>query len=86
MFTINLQELKNKQTEISNTLEGINSRINKTEGWINEVEDKMVEINAAEQNIGKIKWILPKRPWDNIKFTNIHIIGVLEEYKREVIW
>ena len=40
----------------------------------------MVEIRAAEQNIEKKnekKWRQPKRPWDNIKHTNIHI-GVLE--------
>ena len=32
LFTKDLEELKDKQTEMNNTLEGINSRINKTEG------------------------------------------------------
>ena len=31
MFTKDLQELKNKQMEMNNTLEGINSRITKAE-------------------------------------------------------
>ena len=32
MFTKDLEELKNKQTEMNNTLEGINSRITEAEG------------------------------------------------------
>ena len=31
MLTKNLQELKNKQTEMNNTVEGINSRITETD-------------------------------------------------------
>ena len=46
-------ELKKKQTEMKNTLEGINSRITQKEEWINDLEDKKVEITAAEQNIEK---------------------------------
>ena len=53
MFTKDLEELKNKQTEINNTLEGIDSRITEAEGWINDLKDKMVEITAMEQNIEK---------------------------------
>ena len=52
MFTRNLEELKNKQTEMKNTLEGINSRIIEAEEWISELEDSMVEI-SEEQNKGK---------------------------------
>ena len=47
-FTKDLQELKNKQTEINNTLEGINSRIAEAEEWISDLEDKMVEMIAAK--------------------------------------
>ena len=53
MFTKDLQKLKKKQTEMKNTLEGINSRITKTEEQINDLEDRMVEIIAIEQNIKK---------------------------------
>ena len=48
-----LEELKNEQTEMNNTLEGIHSRITKAEEWINDQEDRMVEITASEQNIEK---------------------------------
>ena len=85
MFTNNLEELKNKQTEVNNTLEGINSRIEAKEQK-NDLEDRMVEITATEQNIEKRM----KRNedslrdlWDNIKhtntqYTNICITGVPE--------
>ena len=48
-----LEELKNKYTnntitEIKNTLEGINSRIPKSEEQISELNDKMVEITSVE--------------------------------------
>ena len=53
MFTKDLQELKNKQTETNNTLEGIHSRITQAEAQINDLEDRTVEITATEQNIEK---------------------------------
>ena len=42
MFTENVEELKNKQTEMNNTLEEINSRITETEECISDQENKMV--------------------------------------------
>jgi len=41
---------------MNNTLEGIHSRITEAEAQINDLEDKMVEITAAEQNIEKKEW------------------------------
>ena len=38
---------------MNNILEGVNSRITEAEEWINDLEDGMVEITAAEQNIKK---------------------------------
>ena len=80
------QILKNKQTEMNNTLEGINSRITEAKERINDLEDRMVEITATEQNIEKRM----KRNedslrdlWDNIKCTNIRITGVPEGEERE---
>ena len=35
---------------MKNTLEGINSRINKAEERVSELEDRVVEITAKEQN------------------------------------
>ena len=56
-FSKDLEEIKNKQTEMNktitemkNTLEGINGRITEAEEWISDLEDRMVEITAAEQN------------------------------------
>ena len=75
-------EMKNTITEIRNTLEGTNSRITEVEERISELEDRMVEITAEEHNKGKgmkrIKEIL-RELWDNIKCTNIQVIGVPKE-------
>ena len=87
-FNKDVEELKRKLAmmnntinEIKNVLEGINSRITEAE-WISDLEDKRVEITTAKQNKEKRM----KRNegslrdlWDNIKHTNIRIIGVPEE-------
>ena len=92
-----LDELKNKPTdtnsiitETKNTLEGISNRISEAEEWISELEDKTVEIISEEQN--KIKWMRRTEDnlrefWDNIKSTNIWIIGVPEgRREKERVW
>ena len=48
MFTKDLQELMNKETEVNNTLERIHSRITEAEDQINGQEGRMVEITASE--------------------------------------
>ena len=65
MFNKDLEELKNKHpeelnnkqtevnntiTEMKNTLEGISSRITEAEEWRSDLEDRMVEFTAMEQN------------------------------------
>ena len=71
---------------MNNTLEGIKSRITEAEEWINVLEDRMVEINATEQ---KIRGIIKRNEdslrvlLENIKCTNIHIIGVPKGEQRE---
>ena len=52
---------KKKKKDMNNTLEGINSRITEAEDQINDLEDKLVEITAAGQNIEKERE-QPKRP------------------------
>ena len=52
MFTKDLGKTKG-QTEMSSALEGIRRRITETEEWISDLEDRMVEITTAEQNIEK---------------------------------
>ena len=41
--------MKNKITEVKNTLEGIDSRITEAEEWISDLEDTVVEITASEK-------------------------------------
>ena len=36
---------------MSSALKGINSRITEAEEWMSDLEDRMVEITTAEQNI-----------------------------------
>ena len=88
-FNKDLEELKSKQTmmnntinEIKNSLEEINSRITEGEKWISDLEDKIVEITTVEQNKEKRMRRTEdslRDLWDNIKRTNIRIIGVPEE-------
>ena len=56
VFNKELENVKNNQiemnnmiTEIKNTLEGINSRLDDTEEWISELEDRVVEVAEAEK-------------------------------------
>ena len=70
---------------MNNTLEEINSRI--TEEQISNLEDRMVEITAKKTEYRKKKMKRNEDSlrdfWDNIKRTNIHIIGVPEEDERK---
>ena len=43
-------ESNNTMNEMKNRLEGINSKIAEAEEWISDLEDRMVEITAVEQN------------------------------------
>ena len=62
---------------MNNILEGINSRLTEAEEWINDLEDRMVDITATEQNVEKrMKRNRLRDLWNNIKCMNIHIIGV----------
>ena len=72
-----LHELKNKQVELHNTItqkknttEGITRRVTKTEEQITELEDRVVDTIATEQNKEKIMKISEdsiRNLWDNIK-------------------
>ena len=42
--------MNNTMNEMKNTVEGINSKITETEELISELEDRMVEMTAKEQN------------------------------------
>ena len=86
MFTKDLEELMNKQAEMNNILERINSRIIVSEEQITDLEDRLVEITTTVQNIEKRMWRDEDSLgdlWDNIKGTNIHTIGMPEGEERE---
>ena len=92
-FNKDLEGLKSKQTmmnntinEMSNTLEGINGRITETEEKLSDLIGKIVDITTAEQNKEKrMKRIEDsfRDFWNNIKCTNIRIIGVAEEEEKK---
>ena len=52
MFIKDPEELNNKQTEMNDTLKGINSKITKAE-QISSLENRLVEITATEKNTEK---------------------------------
>ena len=50
---------------------------------MSDLEDKMVEITSEEQNKVKKNEKNLRDLWDNIKCTNIQIIGVLEQKEKK---
>ena len=86
MYNKDLEQLKNKQTDMNktitkmkNTLEGISDRITEAEERMSELEDRMLEITIEKHNKEKrMKRIEDnlRDLWDNTKCTNIRIIGV----------
>ena len=78
--------MQNTIAEIKTSLEANNSRIHKAEEQISEVEDRLVEIIDAEQNREKrlkTNEESLRELWDNVKCTNIRIVGVPEGEERE---
>ena len=78
--------MNNTITETKNTLERINSRIVEAEERISDLEDRMLEFTAMEQN--KEKRMKRNEDslrdlWDNIKCNNVRIIGVPEGEERQ---
>ena len=74
--------MNNSINEITNTLEGTNSRIMEAEDRISEIEDRMVEINESERK--KEKRIKRNKDnlrelWDSVKCPKNRIISVPEE-------
>ena len=78
--------VKSTINEIKNSLQGVNSRITEAEERISDLEDKIVEITTVEQNKEKKMKRMEdslRDIWDNIKCTNIRIIGVPEEEEKK---
>ena len=51
--------MKNTKTEMKNTLEGINSKLNDTENWSSKLEDRVAEITDAEKK--------KKKEWEEMR-------------------
>lgn len=72
---------------MTNTLEGINSRLDKAEEWISDREDREVEVIQEEQEKKIIKILKSedslKEVWHSIKQHNILTMEVPERYERE---
>ena len=71
---------------MTDTAEGIRSRINEAESWINDPEDRMVEIIATELDIENRMKIIEDSLTDlldNIKHTNNHMTWVPVGEERE---
>ena len=70
---------------MNNTLKGINSRITKTEEWINNLEDnggnKCCKTECRKKN--EKNWDNLWDLWDNSKCTSIHIIVIPEGEERK---
>ena len=78
--------MNNTITAMKNTLEGINSSITEAEERISDLEDRMVEFTAMEQN--KEKRMKRNEDslrdlWDNIKHNNICIMGIPEGEEKD---
>ena len=86
MFNKQLEDLKSKMNsaiaEMKNNLEGTNSRLTQVEERISEMEDSVVEIKRIKKKEWK-KLKSLRDILDNIKCTDIHIIGVPEGEERE---
>ena len=78
--------MNNTVNETKISLKGISSRITEAQERISDLGDKIEEITTTEQNTEKrmkrIKDSL-RDVWDNIKCTNIRIIGIPEEEEKK---
>ena len=80
-----VQEPKGQELKWKYILEGINNTLHDTEELIRELEDSNVNHSSwgtttkKDFNSETSLWDL----WDNIKHTNIHIMGVPKEEEKE---
>ena len=80
--------MKSGINEIRNTPNAMNSRLEKTEEQINNLEVKVMESNEAKE--GRERRIMqnetrPRELSDSIKCNNIHVIGVPVEEERKKV-
>ena len=77
-----IETIKKSQSEMKNTLEGINSRLGEAEDRISDFEDKVAENTQSDQQKEKKNFLNKESlvdSWDNIRCNDIHIIGYQEK-------
>ena len=85
MSAKDLEEIKNKQAEMNNTLEGIISRITYVKEQISDLEDRTLEITATEQNTEKKQWGKKKRrPKNNLQPSTLRSARLLFKFDEEI--
>ena len=79
------EEMKKKISELKNTVEGSKIRLSEVEDQISELEDKVQKITQKKQEnkrLTKNKEVL-RELQDNMKYNNIHLIGMPEAAAEE---
>lgn len=81
-----ITELKNTVTKLKNTLDGFNCKLDEAEERTSDLEERTVELTQTKQQ--KQKRILKsegslRNLQGNIKWNNIHIIGVQERQEEK---
>lgn len=76
-------EFKNTITQVKNSLEGYNSRLDQAEESVSKLKDTSFEIIQSEKQKEKRNEESLMDLWDTIKRNEIHIMGVVEREERE---
>jgi len=80
------EKLENSFAEMQAELKALKSRMNNTEKWISDLHNRLTDITQSGQqteNQTKKHESNVRDLWDNIKWTNLHRIGILEGEKKE---
>ena len=72
------EKLENSFSGLQTELKAIKNRMNNAEEWISDMEDRIMEITQSGQQTEKNKRKNIEDLWDNIKWANLHIIGIPE--------
>uniref|UniRef100_A0A8D1U730 L1 transposable element RRM domain-containing protein n=1 Tax=Sus scrofa TaxID=9823 RepID=A0A8D1U730_PIG len=82
----NQEKLENSLAEIQTELRAVKTRMNNAEERISDVEDRIMEITQSGQqteNQIKKQESNVRDLWDNIKWDNLHIIGIPEGIEKD---
>ena len=80
------EKLEHSVAEKQTELRAVKTRMNNTEEWISDVEDRIMEITqSGQQTENQMKKYESniRDLWDNIKWVNLCIIGIPEGEEKE---